>query len=518
MSPIIAAFDCDGTLIRGDATRRFLLLLQGPLGLMRFVPQLLPPLMSWLLRRISTGRMKEILLNLVLQGTSEARRRSVVQEHLPIALRHQLRPKALARLRFHQQRGDRCLIVTASPEPLIRSLAKELGVELIGTRCSDPLALSSDQTFTLESANCKGPEKLHRLKEHLGYLPSPEGLEAYGDSKGDRELLNASQRPHFCSFNAEPCAYRPSRSPLHLFIALLAVILLLTGLRVFMTLSGQSWIVLSQALERLLQWLPAIYSLLFLSYVGRYWRWRCLLGSVGIGQWGYADALGWFQGFALTATPGKLGELSRVAQLHQHLGYARLPMTHAFVAERLCDAGAVVIWLMIATPALLTTLLASTSSSGLLLMGGVVVAILIILHLQRRQDGARLRQILRAWQKHRPSKAMARACLPALPLSLAFWALEGLILWLLVVVLSPIPITPLQGIGIYLLSGTAGVLSNIPGGIGINEAATVFFLQEAGVDALIGLPIAILRRLVTIWSITMLATLSQGLRLPTVAP
>jgi hypothetical protein len=30
---VIAAFDCDGTLIRGDATRRFLLLLRGPLGL-----------------------------------------------------------------------------------------------------------------------------------------------------------------------------------------------------------------------------------------------------------------------------------------------------------------------------------------------------------------------------------------------------------------------------------------------------------------------------------------------------
>lgn len=518
MSPVIAAFDCDGTLIRGDATRCFLLLLQGPLGLVRFVPQLLPHLMSWRLGRISTGHMKEILLNLVLQGTSEARRRCVLQEHLPMALRQQLHPKALARLRFHQQRGDRCLIVTASPEPLIRSLAKELGVELIGTRCSDPLAVNPGQPFVLESANCKGPEKLHRLKEHLGYLPPPEDLESYGDSKGDRELLNASQRPHFRTFEAEPCAYRPSREPVRLFIALLAVILLLTGLRVFMTLSGQSWIVLSQAVERLLQWLPTIYGLLLLSYVVRYWRWRCLLGSVGIGQWGYADALGWFQGFALTATPGKLGELSRIAQLHQHLGYARLPMTHAFVAERLCDAGAVMIWLTIATPALLTTMLASTSSGGLLLMAGLGVAILIILQLQRRQNEARLHQMMRAWRKHRPAKAMARACLPALPLSLAFWALEGLMLWLLVVVLSPVPITPLQGIGIYLLSGTAGVLSNIPGGIGINEVTTVFLLQEAGVDAVIGLPIAILRRLVTIWSITVLATLSQALRLPTVEP
>jgi hypothetical protein len=109
---------------------------------------------------------------------------------------------------------------------------------------------------------------------------------------------------------------------------------------------------------------------------------------------------------------------------------------------------------------------------------------------------------------------MARACLPALVLSLLFWAVEGMILWLLVMVLSPTSISPLQGIGIYLLSGTAGLISNSPGGIGVNEAATTLLLQDAGIDVMIALPIAILRRLLTIWTITAAAGLSQLIRGP----
>jgi glycosyltransferase 2 family protein len=51
----------------------------------------------------------------------------------------------------------------------------------------------------LASPNCKGPEKVRRLEQHLGPL---EGLtiEAYGDSKGDRELLCAASISHYRNF------------------------------------------------------------------------------------------------------------------------------------------------------------------------------------------------------------------------------------------------------------------------------------------------------------------------------
>ena len=71
--------------------------------------------------------------------------------------------------------------------------------------------------------------------------------------------------------------------------------------------------------------MPLLYGVVALSYAGRYWRWRLLLGRLGIGSTNWPDLLGWFRGFALTATPAKVGELSRVQLLHEQLGYPRLP-------------------------------------------------------------------------------------------------------------------------------------------------------------------------------------------------
>jgi len=97
------------------------------------------------------------------------------------------------------------------------------------------------------------------------------------------------------------------------------------------------------------------------------------------------------------------------------------------------------------------------------------------------------------------------------------WSNEALVLWLLVRLLAPDPITIPAAITIYLLSGTAGIASSLPGGIGVNEGATVLLLAQQGVPAAVALPIAVLRRLITPWSLVVLALtagtlLPQGLR------
>lgn len=507
---MIAAFDCDGTLIRGDATRCFLLLLQGRLGIALVMMKLIPQLIKWQLGRRSTAKMKESLLNAALQATTQHHKQKVLHQSLPAELIRLILPETLQRLRWHQQQGHRCLIITASPEPLIQSLANHLNVELIGTRCSDPLITSLNQPFELQSENCKGIEKLRRMESYLGYLPPPEQLEAYGDSKGDRELLRASNRPHYRRFTADIQPYQADKTFMSL-LPLLAIGLIALGLRGLMMLSSQQWADLYAAITRLLLWLPLIYGLLAISYLGRYWRWRILLGSCSVGRWSWQDLMGWFQGFALTATPGKLGELNRVQQLHHKLEYPRLPLVHTFVAERLCDGAAVLIWLAVLLPSALLNLKASivdfTSSTSVLISTGVSLFIACII--ARRKLRSILHMIWTRYGHHLPKGAIAQACFPATAVSLAFWATEGLILWLLVLLLSPISISPISGIGIYLFSGTAGLLSSVPGGIGVNEAATTLLLQQFGVPVEIGLPISILRRILTIWSITALAGLSN---------
>ena len=89
-----------------------------------------------------------------------------------------------------------------------------------------------------------------------------------------------------------------------------------------------------------------------------------------------------------------------------------------------------------------------------------------------------------------------------------------MILWLLVQAMSPnAAFGAGQAISTYLLSGTAGMASLLPGGLGVNEAATTLLLGQVGIPTSLGLSIAILRRLCSVWLITALAALAGWSRL-----
>ena len=260
---------------------------------------------------------------------------------------------------------------------------------------------------------------------------------------------------------------------------------------------------LTRSGSSLFRWLPVLYGVVALSNAGRYWRWRLLLGRLEIGRPSWPDLLGWFRGFALTATPAKLGELSRVQLLHEQLGYPRLPLVHVFVAERCADVAAVALLLLVLTPAQVVGRLQIASTS--LLLGLVLVAVAGAVLASRPAPCHWLQTRWQHLRHHLPSGALARSTVPATLISILVWANEALVLWLLVRLLAPSPISIPAAIAIYLLSGTAGMASSLPGGIGVNEGVTVLLLAQQGVPVAVALPTAVLRRVITLWSMVALA-------------
>ena len=198
----IAAFDCDGTLIHGDATRCFLLLLRGPIGLVIDLCALAPQLLAWHLGRCSIAQFKEALLNRALQSAS-LRRREIALSQLPLALIAQLNPKAVGRLHWHQQHGHRSLIVTTAQNN--NPYCAISRVELIAAGCSDLFEVKPSSPCGSLLRTPKA-EKLRRLEQHRNFLPGPHHLEAYGiagrprvaeggaQPGGDFILLSLSQR------------------------------------------------------------------------------------------------------------------------------------------------------------------------------------------------------------------------------------------------------------------------------------------------------------------------------------
>ena len=300
------------------------------------------------------------------------------------------------------------------------------------------------------------------------------------------------------------------------WLVLIALVLLAIAIAGLVGLPAGQQQALLQSLQSLLVWLPSLYGVVALSYAGRYWRWRLLLGKLRIGRTNWSDWLGWFRGFALTATPAKVGELSRVQLLHEQLGYPRLPLVHVFVAERCADAAAVVLLLLVLIPNQLLGRISSLSGLWLLAIG--LVAAFALLLASQRSCRCWLQNQWHRFRHHFPSGALGQGLLPASLISILVWANEALVLWLLVRLLAPAPITIPSAITIYLLSGTAGMASSLPGGIGVNEAATVLLLGQQGVPAAVALPVAVLRRLITLWSMVALAAAIGVLPLPVGEP
>jgi phosphatidylglycerophosphatase C len=107
-------------------------------------------------------------------------------------LRTGLRSDTISRLRWHQREGHRTVIVSASLRPYLDPITAWLGVDHV--LCTE---LQRDPTGHLtghiDGVNCRGPEKVARVRAWLGAEPTVRY--AYGDSAGDRELLAWATHP-----------------------------------------------------------------------------------------------------------------------------------------------------------------------------------------------------------------------------------------------------------------------------------------------------------------------------------
>jgi phosphatidylglycerophosphatase C len=199
MTPVVA-FDFDGTLTVRDSFNAFLIWRRGPLRAAITATTLLPAAIAYLFHR-DRGRLKSALVSAFLGGeTLEAASQDATRFATTRGM-GLLRPDALARWRKWRKEGACLIIVTASPEFLVKPFADKLAADqLLATR----LGVDSFGRFTgvLEGRNCRGPEKVARLKALFG--PCLDLEAAYGDTSGDTEMLAASRHPGFRVFKGRP--------------------------------------------------------------------------------------------------------------------------------------------------------------------------------------------------------------------------------------------------------------------------------------------------------------------------
>jgi len=179
---VLAAFDFDGTLRPGDSLLPFLVRSAGRAATYRTIVASAGRV-AWRKRGLDRDQFKALVISDLLGGR-DLPEISAVAAEFGDSLISDLRPDVVARLREHQRLGHRVVIVSASLTMYLERVAHHLQCELAST---DLVAADGRLTGDLDGENCRGQEKVERLRRIIDERPTQ--IWAYGDSRGDDEML-----------------------------------------------------------------------------------------------------------------------------------------------------------------------------------------------------------------------------------------------------------------------------------------------------------------------------------------
>jgi phosphatidylglycerophosphatase C len=197
--PVLIAFDFDGTLTVRDSFLAFLRWRSGPLGYGIGMVRLTPNLIRYLFHQ-DRERLKASAVGVFLKGVERSRLEEDARRFAEFIGPRLFRSDAVATWRRWRSKGARPVIVTASPDIVVAPFARSLGADtLIGTK------LEFDErdrvTGAFVTPNCRGPEKVRRLRELFG--EDVHLAAAYGDTVGDREMLGLADERGYRVFSAK---------------------------------------------------------------------------------------------------------------------------------------------------------------------------------------------------------------------------------------------------------------------------------------------------------------------------
>jgi phosphatidylglycerophosphatase C len=196
-SPVVAAFDLDGTLSEGGSVFKWLRYLRGSRAAYFAGLRLAGPL---LLGAIRSGpwadQAKERLFRRLLTGLDESEVRDASRLFALAHFEEHGRESVIARLEWHLRQGHEVVIVSASPQLYVDVVAERFEVSGgLGTRLA--VDARGHLTGSYLGKNCRGREKLRRLNAWIDERHETEPtIYAYGNSRGDRRLLRAATYPY----------------------------------------------------------------------------------------------------------------------------------------------------------------------------------------------------------------------------------------------------------------------------------------------------------------------------------
>ena len=300
----------------------------------------------------------------------------------------------------------------------------------------------------------------------------------------------------------KPTRAQSNRSKGFLFtIALLCVF----GVAVWGAFAGVGWTEAKQAISRLsVTQIFYILGLASLHYVLRALRWQVLARTVGLPTAILLNALHFFGGFAMTATPGRLGELVRLRWMAAESCWPMERLAPIAVADRATELAGMLVVIVSCVA------FRNTDVAGVYWL--VAVSVLLVWF--------SLNPRLLTWFVERTWRIIGRAprvfvrlrrlTLGLIPftgagvlvltivISTLGWMLEGFAFYCLLNWLG-VEIDVATASAIFLVAILSGALLGLPGGLGGTEAVIIILLSLQEVPVELSVIATVIIRLATLW-------------------
>lgn len=193
----VVVFDFDGNITKKDTLLEFIKFSRGKckfyLGFLLYSPMLV----AYKVKLYSNWKVKQHIFSYFFKGVSIDEFNEWGENFTEI-VDQIIRPRAIAEIKKSIKEGDVVVINSASIENWILPWAKKTGIEIV---IATKIEIDSTNKLTGKflSENCYGKEKVNRLLELFPVREEYE-LWVYGDSRGDKELIEFAEKGWYNKF------------------------------------------------------------------------------------------------------------------------------------------------------------------------------------------------------------------------------------------------------------------------------------------------------------------------------
>ena len=193
----IALFDLDGTIIKTNSLIGFIKFAKGGFKTYSGFLFFLPILIAYRLRVFPNYLAKELIFSYFFKGMTESGFETLSKAFSLSYLDKNINKDAIKKILWHKKNGHEVVVVSASIESWIKPWCEINDLQLIATKIESKDGLITGKFL---SKNCYGKEKCNRIKKKYN-LKNYDYVYAYGDSRGDKQMLELANESYYKVFN-----------------------------------------------------------------------------------------------------------------------------------------------------------------------------------------------------------------------------------------------------------------------------------------------------------------------------